>query len=101
MNDSIVLTSIPLETIEERFSKVVDQKFQTLLTALQQKQTPKEKEYLSRKEAAQFLSISLVTLNKFTKTGLVPGYRIASRVRYKRQELETSLSEIKTTRRAA
>jgi hypothetical protein len=99
--NNVLLTSIPLETIEERFSNVVDQKFQNLLIALQQQQNPKEKEYLSRKETAQFLSISLVTLSEWTKTGIVQGYRIASRVRYKRQELETSLSKIKTGRRAA
>jgi excisionase family DNA binding protein len=100
--NNVLLTSIPLEIIEERFSNVVDQKFQILLSALQQQQTQKEpKEYLSRKEAAQLLSISLPTLNEWTKTGLVQGYRIASRVRYKRHELETSLSKIKTGRRAA
>lgn len=99
---NVILTAIPLETIEQRFSDVVDQKFQTLLTALQQQQTEKEpKNYLSRKEAAKLLSISLPTLNEWTKTGTVQGYRIASRVRYKRAELETSLAKIKTNRRAA
>jgi excisionase family DNA binding protein len=99
---NLLLTSIPLETIEERFSNVVDQKFQTLLTALQQQQSTKDqKEYLTRKEAAQLLSISLVTLSEWQKQGIVKGYRIASRIRFKRQELETSLSQIKTGGRAA
>lgn len=98
----LVLTSIPLETIEERFSNVVEQKFQTLLTVLQQqKQEQEPKEYLSRKEAAKLLGVSLVTLSEWTKTGKVQGYRIASRVRYKRAEIETSLSAIQTKRRAA
>lgn len=98
----LVLTSIPLETIEQRFSNVVEQKFQTLLVTLQQQQTDKRPtEYLSRKEAAKLLGVSLPTLNEWTKTGLVQGYRIASRVRYKRTEIETSLSKIKTQRRAA
>lgn len=98
----LVLTSISLETIEERFSNVVEQKFQTLLTVLQQQKTEQEpKEYLSRKEAAKLLGISLVTLNEWQKQGIVQGYRIASRVRYKRGEVEASLSAIQTKRRAA
>lgn len=97
-----ILTSVPLETIEQRFSNVVDQKFQSLLSILQQQQEERQpKDYLSRKEAAKLLGISLVTLSDWTKTGKIQGYRIGSRVRYKSAELETSLSAIKTTRRAA
>lgn len=98
----LVLTSIPLETIEERFSNVVEQKFQSLLSAIkEQKQEQQPNEFLSRKQAAKLLGISLVSLNEWTKTGLIKGYRIASRVRYKRAEIETSLCAIKTNRRAA
>ncbi len=97
----VILTSIPLETIELRFSNVVDQKFKEFFTQLQKQQNPATIEYLTRKEAANLLSVSLPTLNEWTKEGKVTGYRISSRVRYKRSELETSLVQIKTGRRAA
>jgi excisionase family DNA binding protein len=99
--EQIVMTTIPLETIEKRFSNVVDQKFQQLLLALQQSQAPHQKKFLSRKETAKRLGISLPTLNDWTKEGIVVGYRIASRVRYKEDEIEAALIKIKTTRRAA
>ena len=84
--------------ISDNVSQRVQKDLQTYLSNLQ---TPKqETEYLTRKEAAKVLGVSLPTLNEWTKTGLIIGYRIASRVRYKRNELETSLCKI-NTRRAA
>jgi excisionase family DNA binding protein len=53
-------------------------------------------ELLTRKEAADLLGVSLPTLNDWTKNGIVQGYRIASRVRYKKSELESSLKIIRT-----
>lgn len=58
---------------------------------------------LSRKEAAKVLGVSLPTLNEWSKSGVITGYRISSRVRYKRNEIEQSLLQMQTkkTRRAA
>jgi excisionase family DNA binding protein len=53
-------------------------------------------EFLSRKEAAKLLGVSLPTLSEWTKTGLVKGYRIASRIRYVRAEIENSMKAIRT-----
>lgn len=55
---------------------------------------PQKEELITRKEAASFLGVTLPTLNEWTKTGTVKGYRINSRIRYKRSELEQSLTEV-------
>jgi excisionase family DNA binding protein len=65
-----------------------------LLTNIKEEKLPTE--LLTRKEAAKLLGVSLPTLSDWTKTGKIIGYRIASRVRYKRNELENSLSQIKS-----
>ena len=52
-------------------------------------------ELLTRKEASKLLGVSLPTLLDWTNTGKIIGYRIASRVRYKRSELENSLAQIR------
>lgn len=59
-------------------------------------QTKETIEFLTRKQTAIILGISLVTLSEWTKQGKVKGYRIGSRVRYKRDELNQSLQSIKT-----
>ena len=55
-------------------------------------------EYLTRKQAASLLGVSLPTLNEWSKSGTITGYRIATRVRYKRAEIERSLLQMKTSK---
>jgi excisionase family DNA binding protein len=55
----------------------------------------KRDRFLSRKEAATVLEISLPTLSNYTKTGLIQGYKLGGSVRYKMQDLESSLIQIK------
>ena len=52
--------------------------------------------YLGRKEVASRFQISLPTLNTYTSSGKVQGYRIGRRVLYKLAEIEAALSPIKT-----
>lgn len=53
---------------------------------------------LTREDAAAYFHISLPSLNTYTKTGLIKGYRLGNRVFYKRSELDAGLSAIRTTR---
>jgi len=53
-------------------------------------------EIISRKEAAQLLSVSTRTLLDWTKQGIVPAYRISSRVRYRKSEVIDSMNKMKT-----
>lgn len=54
--------------------------------------------YLTRKEVAQKLKISLPTLNQLTKSGILTSYRIGGRVLYNEHEVLTSLVKIKTNK---
>jgi excisionase family DNA binding protein len=49
---------------------------------------------LTREETAELLSISLPTLWKYTRDGLFPGWRIGSRVRYKKSEILSALKKM-------
>ncbi len=55
-------------------------------------------EYITRKQTAEILGISLPTLGLWSKTGVIPAYRIASRVRYKREEVMNSVSKVQITK---
>lgn len=57
---------------------------------------PSTPQYYTRREAAERLKISLPTLNKYTKTGKVNGYRIGGKVMYRADDLMASLQKIKT-----
>ena len=74
--------------------------FSSVETAVQSEtahlQVKNEIEYLTRKQTSALLGVSLVTLSEWTKEGKVKGYRIGSRIRFKRHEIEQSLLTIKT-----
>ncbi len=54
-----------------------------------------ETKLLTRKEAAEILSISLPTLNTYTKKGKLKAYKIGRSVRYKEEELMEALKSVK------
>ena len=51
---------------------------------------------LTRKETADKLKISLVTLNDWTKRGLIQSYLLGGRVFFKESEIENSLHRTKS-----
>ena len=48
------------------------------------------------KETAQKLGISLPTLHDWTKRGIIPAYRINTRVRYLKEDIEASFNKIQS-----
>lgn len=87
-----ILTTIPKE---EFFTAIQDAvKIEIEKLNLHKPETPTE--YITRKETAGILGISLPTLNDWSKQGIIPSYRIASRVRYKRAEVLNSLSKVQS-----
>ena len=90
-NKNILLSSYTLGDLEVLLRKCVKEELQCSTPA-----PLPETEYISRKQAAQILKISLPTLGLWSKTGLIPSFRIASRVRYKKLDVLNSLSKVHT-----
>jgi hypothetical protein len=51
-------------------------------------------EYLSRKETAKILQVSLVTLSAWNKKKILNPYRLGNLIRYKRKEIDQALISI-------
>jgi excisionase family DNA binding protein len=47
-------------------------------------------DYITRKEAATQLNLTLPTLSQYTKKGLLTSYKIGARVLYKKSEIESA-----------
>ena len=86
-------TSLPLEQLKIEISQEILDRITPLLQSVNNSTTTTE--LLTRKEASKLLGVSLPTLLDWTNSGKIIGYRIASRVRYKRSELENSLAQIR------
>lgn len=82
---------------KEEFFNALDQRFKTINNQLSERFKLKEKnqlEYLSRKETAKLLKVSLVTLNDWSKRGLVKPYYMGKRVLYKKEEIINSVEKV-------
>lgn len=65
-----------------------------LFIGIQQTAPPSAERYLTRKETAEQLNVSLPTLNQYTKRNLITGYRFGVRVMYKTTDIEASLKNM-------
>jgi excisionase family DNA binding protein len=69
-----------------------------MLNVSSQPQLTSPEEFITREITARKLGISLPTLHEYTKAGLLPAYRIGSRVRYKVSEIEASLLKVQSVK---
>ncbi len=80
-------------TNNEDFKNEILNGVKIILTEFQ-KSTVKDDSLLTREETAKMLSISLVTLWKYTKNDVLPAFRIGSKVRYKRSDVLLALQQM-------
>ena len=80
-----------LKTISDRISESIKGALIPFLAPAEP-----QKQILTRQEAAAELSISLPTLHDYTKRGIIQAYRLGYKVRYKREDINKSLSAIKS-----
>lgn len=88
----------PFETIVDKLEKIESllQHFQLSVTTQNQSKDSNPDELITRKEAAIILGISLPTLHDYTTRGVIPAYRIGSRVRFKKVEIIDCLQKVQT-----
>ena len=87
-----IIITIPMDEIKDIIVETIRNEFQRI----QSTERKPGIDFITRQETAKLLGVSLNTLNEWTKKGLIPGYRISSRVRYKKSEIVNSLAQINT-----
>ncbi|MBL0034457.1 MAG: helix-turn-helix domain-containing protein [Flavobacteriales bacterium] len=84
----------------EELKRLIRETLRTEIESQAAAPPPLAEELISRKEAAQMLGITLPTLRLYTKRGLLNGYRIGARVRYKRSEVLASVQAMRFSAKA-
>lgn len=92
MEDSILIRNLTINDLQNLIRTSIREEIQILLP---RKGDPR---YLTRKETAEFLKISLPTLHEYTKNGLVKGFRIGTRILYKLEDIEQDMKSIEVSR---
>jgi excisionase family DNA binding protein len=92
MTNSIILEQVSVSQLESIISIAVNKSFE--LQVSQNTITPEQTELLTRNEVCDLLHITLPTLHQWTKEGVITGYRIGTRIRYKRAEVLATLNKV-------
>ena len=95
MQNEFILNGISFEQLENSFRTIVQIEVQKIVSGLITTPEPAP-ELFTRKETSKIYGISLVTLNEWTKKGIVPAQRIGTRIRYKKEDVYNSLKDVET-----
>jgi hypothetical protein len=82
------LVIISRDELKELITEAVSKAFDEV-----NKDTFADKDLMTRKETAQFLNVSLVSLNIWSKKGIIQPYAIEGRVFFKKSEIESALKQ--------
>ena len=92
--EKVIFISVPEQELRLLFGDVMDEKLKSFI----QHDKTKSPSFVTRKETARLLRISLPTLHEYTKNGILVGYRIGGRILYKLSEIEDVLEENSTAK---
>jgi len=85
--NQILLNGISINELLDKIGQLIENK---VAQKNHEPQKQNQSKFISRKEVAKLLQISLPTLNDWTKSGLLNSYQIGTRVLYKLEEVEQS-----------
>jgi len=84
MDQRTLISSIPFDELLGELKQAIKQAEDARLPHAE---PPAAEALLTRQQTSKLLGITLPTLGQYTRRGLIPGYRIGTRVRYKRSEV--------------
>jgi excisionase family DNA binding protein len=84
MKEHIFLSGISIEEFEADLLEKLKALIQPALIAIQREEA---EDFLTRKQVAKLLGVSLVTISKWQKNGNIKFHRFGTRIRFKRSEI--------------
>ena len=84
MQESVIIHNVTPEKFREIIQEAVK-------VELKSQPAKEESRYLTRKETAEVLHISLPTLNEYSKRGILKSHRVGSRVLYLESQVLTAI----------
>lgn len=87
---NIILCTFSLDEFKETVTSI----FKKELSELIPNSVPQE-DYITRKEAAELLKVSLPTLSVWSKKGILSAYRIHNSIRFRKSEIESAIVKIR------
>ena len=89
MNNQILI-SIPLD----EFKVIQKELIREVLKENEPTPQPRAEQYLTRQETAEILQVTLPTISSWVASGKVRAYKINTRVRFKKSDIDAALQEV-------
>jgi hypothetical protein len=89
MQTSTILENLSANDLKELISQAFSEHIEKIITP-----PTSEPGYLSRKEVCKELRITFPTLNYYTKSGIIKGFRLGRRILYRQSDIAESLKQI-------
>lgn len=87
----VSIYELSLEELVNLFDTRMESRFQNLLINLS-KVDESKKDFLTRKETAEFFGVSLPTIHAWVNDGLLNSYKMGTKTYFKRSELVDTLT---------
>lgn len=87
----ILLNGVNLNDLLEKIGQLIDSKLEKVSP---REEKPKQSTYLSRKEVASLLNITLPTLSEWIKLGILKAYKVGSRVLFRPEEVQLCIDKL-------
>lgn len=96
--NSMLIQGATMSDLESMMSRLLDKKLANLLESAPKGNVPPKDGLNKRKEAAEKLRVSLVTLDAWTKAGIIAAHRIGGRVYYTDKDINDALKKVASER---
>lgn len=93
ISDQLELSKINRQTQLEELKIFLEETIEKKLKEYIGEATPV---YFTREEAAKYINVSLVTLDKFLKLGIIRSSRLGKNIRILKKDLDNSLKDLKS-----
>ncbi len=91
--NSMLIQGVTMNDFESMISRLLDKKLANILELIPQPDGTPKNGLNKRKETAAKLRVSLVTLDAWTKAGLINAYRVGGRVYYTDKDINDALKK--------
>lgn len=92
--NSMLIQGATMSDFESMISRLLDKKLANVLESIPRQEEIPKNGLNKRKEAAEKLRVSLVTLDAWTKAGLIAAHRIGGRVYYTDKDINDALKKV-------
>lgn len=92
--NSILIQGVTPSDLESMLSRLLDKKLASIIDSTPKVESTSSDRLYKRKEAAEKLRISLVTLDNWTKIGIINARRIGTRIYYTEKDINDALKKV-------